>query len=87
MVLCPTKAAAQTAANTVNKANGPSTGTSWEQQIGAFFSALESKNTWLRAAKGVVGGVMVIVGLANITGASEVVGDAVKKAPAGFGMW
>lgn len=48
---------------------------------------LTSEGTWIRVAKVVVGSALVIVGLANMTGASEVVGNAVKKAPIGLGAW
>jgi len=50
--------------------------------IGNFFNSLGSANTWIRVAKVVAGGVLLIVGLAKMTGIDKgVVGKAVKIAP------
>lgn len=51
------------------------------QQIGDFFSALSSKNLWIRAAKIAIGGALVIIGLAHITGAGNAVAAAARKVP------
>lgn len=50
-------------------------------QIGDFFSALAQKNTWIRVLKVVVGGTLVIVGLAHMTGASNAVAETARKIP------
>jgi len=56
--------------------------------IGAFFnglkSALTSANLWIRAAKITIGGVLMIVGVAKLTGADKqvaVLGKAAAVAP------
>jgi len=50
-------------------------------QIGSFFTSLGSRNLWIRAAKIVIGGALVVIGLAHITGASNTVAAAARKAP------
>jgi hypothetical protein len=50
------------------------------QQVTQFFSDLGEKATWLRIAKVVVGSVMIIIGLARITGAGAAVTSAAKGA-------
>lgn len=50
-------------------------------QIGGFFGALTSANTWIRVAKVVIGGALLIIGIAHITGASNAVADAARKVP------
>lgn len=49
--------------------------------IGQFFSALTHVNTWIRLAKIVVGGTLLIFGLAHMTGASNAVTSVVKRVP------
>jgi hypothetical protein len=53
--------------------------------LGDFLSALSSANTWIRVAKVAIGGTIVIVGLAKLTGADKSLGGitakAVKAAP------
>jgi len=46
-------------------------------QIGDFFGALTSSNTWIRVAKVLVGGILLIMGLVHMTGTES----AVKKLP------
>lgn len=50
-------------------------------QIGAFFAALSEANTWIRVAKVVIGGTLVVVGLAHITGADNAVAKAARRIP------
>ncbi len=50
-------------------------------QIGDFFSALGDANTWIRVAKVVVGGTLLIIGLAHMTGASNAVASIARKVP------
>ena len=50
-------------------------------QIGSFFGALTSANTWIRVAKVIVGGVLLIVGLVHITGADNAVASIARKVP------
>ena len=49
--------------------------------IGSFFSALGQSNTWIRVAKVVIGGVLLIVGLVHITGADNAVATYARKVP------
>jgi hypothetical protein len=50
-------------------------------QVGDFFDALTQRNTWIRVAKILVGGVLVIIGLAHISGAGNAVATVAKKVP------
>lgn len=50
-------------------------------QIGAFFASLGNKNLWIRAAKVMIGGALVMIGLAHMTGASNAVATVARKAP------
>jgi hypothetical protein len=89
----PTKAAAQAAVknNKVNKGTSegqnpnPATTTGISipgiSQIGDFFGALADANTWIRVAKVVFGGVLLIIGIAHITGASGAIADVARKVP------
>lgn len=49
--------------------------------IGAFFSSLGLASTWVRVAKVVIGGTLVIVGLVHMTGATGTVATAARKVP------
>jgi hypothetical protein len=49
--------------------------------IGAFFNNLGNANTWIRVAKVVVGGLLLVVGLVHITGAGGAAADAARKIP------
>lgn len=59
--------------------------TSWETSLTNFLGDLSSKNTWIRVAKVTVGGLILLVGLAKLTGADKAIGGvvdtAVKAAP------
>lgn len=46
--------------------------------IGAFFSSLGAAATWIRVAKVAIGGTLVIVGVAKMTGAGKVIEGVVK---------
>ena len=48
--------------------------------IGAFFGSLGEANIWIRGAKILAGGVILIVGLAKLTGADKAAGGIAKKA-------
>jgi hypothetical protein len=48
--------------------------------IGAFFNNLGNPNLWLRVAKVVTGSVMIIVGLARITGTDKAITTVAKGA-------
>lgn len=50
-------------------------------QIGNFFGALTQAATWIRLAKVVFGGGLLIIGLAHITGASNSLATAARKVP------
>ena len=87
----PTKAKAYAALPAIAKAN-PAPGelsqlydaaTSKPQSnnvagLANLIGELTSSGTWIRVAKVVIGGVLVIVGLARITGAGKVIEDVVK---------
>ena len=50
--------------------------------IGHFFNNLGNANTWIRVAKVTIGGALLIVGIAKLTGVEKgIVGKAVKAAP------
>jgi hypothetical protein len=51
------------------------------QAIGQFFSDLAATATWLRVAKVVLGGALLLFGLAHMTGASNAAATAVKRLP------
>lgn len=46
--------------------------------VASFLSELNNSGTWIRVSKVVIGGVLVIVGLARLTGAGKVIEEAVK---------
>lgn len=46
-----------------------------------ILGALTSKNTWIRVAKVVIGGALLIIGLAHITGADNVIANTARKVP------
>ena len=82
-----TQAAAQQAANQ-QTANATSTEFSLPgpslpglPQIGDFFASLGKANTWIRVAKVLIGGVLLVVGLVHITGADNAVASAARKVP------
>jgi hypothetical protein len=64
---------------------GESAGTSVGNSIDSvsqFLSGLTSANLWIRVAKVAIGGVILIVGIAKLTGVEKgIVGTAVKAAP------
>jgi hypothetical protein len=78
----PTTSVQTQVSNEVSQeATGSATGLAGLSQIGEFFSALGDKNLWVRVAKVVIGGVLVLVGLAHMTGASNAVASAARKVP------
>lgn len=74
----PTTSSAQANANADQVVEGAIPGLT---QVGDFFGALTEKNLWIRAAKIVVGAVLIIIGLAHMTGADNAVAAAARKAP------
>lgn len=64
----------------VNAAENSST-LSGLDAIGAFFNKLGEANTWIRVAKVLVGGVLLIIGLAHMTGAGNAVATTARKVP------
>jgi hypothetical protein len=83
-----TKAEAQSAANT---ATSKATSTEFNPSlpnplsgvnaIGAFFNKLGEANTWIRAGKVIIGGLLLVVGLVHITGADNAIASAARKVP------
>jgi hypothetical protein len=49
--------------------------------IGDFFNKLSEANTWLRIAEGLLGGILIAVSLAKLSGVENVVSKAVTKIP------
>lgn len=50
------------------------------EAIGGFFASLSEPHLWWRVAKVVIGGVLLLVGLAKITGADKKIGGLAAKA-------
>jgi hypothetical protein len=51
---------------------------SWADGLASFLADLTSSGTWIRVAKVAIGGVLVIVGLVQLTGTGKVIEDVVK---------
>jgi len=68
--------------STVNSSNGhlPSA-LSGLAAIGDFFARLGDPNTWIRVAKVIAGGTLLIVGLAHMSGADNAIATVARKAP------
>lgn len=50
-------------------------------QIGDAFGTLTQANTWIRAAKILAGGALLVIGIAHMTGATDAVSTAARKVP------
>jgi hypothetical protein len=84
----PSKAAAENAVKgkKVNVPNNdantsPSQILSGLDAIGAFFNNLGLASTWIRVAKVVIGGTLVVIGIAHMTGASNAIASTARKVP------
>jgi hypothetical protein len=80
-----TQAQAQTAASSAT-AEATSTEVSAPSipglaQVGDFFGALTQSATWIRVAKVIVGGLLLVIGLVHITGISGAAADTARKVP------
>lgn len=75
----PTSASATTGDAQVATAAG--TVTSDASNVANFLGDLTQRNTWMRVAKIIVGGTLIIVGAAHLTGAAKVTGKVAKVAP------
>jgi hypothetical protein len=51
------------------------------QQVGSFLNALSQTITWVRVAKVIVGGTLIVVGAAHLTGADNAVAKAARRIP------
>ncbi len=71
-------AAQSTEGPTIPSLGSPLTGIN---AIGAFFNDLGKANTWIRVAKVIVGGLLLIIGIVHITGAGGAVADVARKVP------
>jgi uncharacterized membrane protein len=71
-------AAQSTEGPTIPSLGSPLTGIN---AIGAFFSDLGNSNTWIRVAKVVIGGLLLIIGIVHITGAGGAIADTARKVP------
>ena len=49
--------------------------------ISDFFGALTQASTWIRVAKVITGGLLLVIGLVHITGADNAVASAARKVP------
>ena len=49
--------------------------------LSSFLSALTASATWVRVAKVIVGGGLVLIGVAHMTGASDAVSTAARRVP------
>jgi hypothetical protein len=54
---------------------------SWTNGLTSLLGDLTSASLWIRIAKVIIGGAMLLVGIAKLTGASGVAAKAVKVAP------
>jgi hypothetical protein len=72
----PTSSIATGAANEVQNETGVNTAS-----VSSFLTSLSSANTWIRVAKVIIGGVLLIVGIVHITGADNAVASAARKVP------
>lgn len=71
-------AAAQGASNAAKTLEAPLTGI---DAVGAFFNDLTNSGTWIRVAKVLVGGLLLVIGLVHITGADNAVASVARKVP------
>lgn len=53
----------------------------WADGLANFLSALTSPALWIRVAKIVVGGALLLIGVAHMTGADNAVASAARKVP------
>lgn len=75
----------QTAVNSVTQGAAQAAssipGVSETEAIENFLALLSAKNTWIRVAKIVIGGAMILIGLSHITGADNAIASAARKVP------
>lgn len=71
----------QRVASTAAQEAGVSNPLDFLGEIGDFFTRLTQGNTWIRIAKVLVGGVLVLVGLSHISGADNAVANTARKVP------
>jgi len=80
----PQQQSANPVNNAVNAAENSSTvgnALSIPASIGNFFAALGEANTWIRVAKVIIGGALVLIGLAHMSGADNAVATAARRVP------
>lgn len=53
----------------------------WASGLGSLLGALTSATLWIRVAKVIVGGALVIIGVAHMTGADNAAFQLARKAP------
>jgi hypothetical protein len=75
------QATAKATSTEIGTPNGINLSVPGLSQVGSFFGALGDANTWIRVAKVVVGGLLLIVGLVHITGADNAVASIARKVP------
>lgn len=74
-------AAANTAGQVVGDTATGVASASYLPGLTSLLGALTDKNLWVRAAKVIIGGALVLIGLAHMTGADNAVAVAARKAP------
>jgi len=67
--------------NAVNAAENSSGVLSIPASIGNFFAALGEANTWIRIVKVIIGGALVLIGVAHMSGAENAVASAARRVP------
>lgn len=60
---------------------GLGTAVNTAETTGQFLGMLSNQHTWIRVAKVVVGGSLLLIGLAHMTGADNAVASAARKVP------
>lgn len=72
-------------ANILNPATAAKASTSFVENsipgLSTFLDDVTSANLWIRAAKVIIGGTLLIIGIAHITGSDHVVMQAARKVP------
>jgi hypothetical protein len=81
LVIYPTQSDAQAAADAQNGKSNPSQGSTWEEALKSFLGDLTSQNAWIRAAKIIGGGAILLIGVAKLSGAGGIAAKVVKAAP------
>jgi hypothetical protein len=77
----PTTSITTGEANAIQQETGISNPLDYLKNIAGFFESLGERNTWIRVAKVLIGGVLVIAGFIKLTGAKQTAQSIVSKVP------